>query len=175
MAWLFPPIIARGKVRDLPKRGVYHGIRIGWLEIQMSLKCDKSVEFSSDILTHLLLVFFIQLGNRYLAPFSLSATAFKKKIILSWSKFFQRNYHPIDPSRVTARRSKARCDTGTWGLVKAYWLFQYSKSRQWSTIIMQTGNILHLEWFFFFLQLMFCMILFRFFDFLNSPTKTSPY
>lgn len=120
MAWLFPPIIARGKVRDLPKRGVYHGIRIGWLEIQMSLKCDKSVEFSSDILTHLLLVFFIQLGNRYLAPFSLSATAFKKKIILSWSKFFQRNYHPIDPSRVTARRSKARCDTGTWGLVKAF-------------------------------------------------------
>ena len=49
----------------------------------MSLKDDKNVEIPSDILTHLLLVFFIQLGNRYLAPFSLSAKAFKRKIILS--------------------------------------------------------------------------------------------
>ena len=63
-----------------PKRGVVKELD----EIQISLKGDKSVEFSSDIMTHMLLVLFIQLENRrYLASYSFSAKTFKWKIILS--------------------------------------------------------------------------------------------
>ena len=68
----------------------------------MSLKRDKSVEFSSDILTHLLLVLFINIFHRGIVIwFFLSAKAFKGRYFCREGIFFQQNYHPIDPSRAT--------------------------------------------------------------------------
>ena len=59
--WLgFPAIIARGKVGDSPKEVWYKN----WMKFKCRSKAIKGVEFSSDILTHLLFVWFINTFHR---------------------------------------------------------------------------------------------------------------
>ena len=87
----------------------------------MSLKRDKSVEFSSDILTHLLLVLFINVFHRGIVIwFFLSAKAFKGRYFCREAIFFPAKLSSYWAFEGQCVAKQSSFDTGTWSLTRIH-------------------------------------------------------